>query len=722
MSLVKFLHHIQRSNLLNSIEDYKRAKSEAIDAIKELNLKAKDSLNANAPFLKTLSEFALQNYERVQQKQPVSVKLLWLASKAGDTFFFPVIDFGEEISSASSIFIEDDCSAINEDESTSAIEVPLGMDVRFEAVATTHWQENKDHLLNLFQDLLTNCSFVSSYLALTSVGFSTYSLISPHSTSKVYKVALTFNGSKRLVDVGDRLPRIVDSNRNLILKSFTDLHLYWPALIEKAYLQVMGHGYCFKGSNMANDTYMLSGWLPEVVKLSTNRSLSILAQLWQMRTRNQVTLGIGTESFSDEFSSSIGLTGEHDYVIEDFDGKCITLKNPWVTDDISTRLVKVDSLTHFKYLYINWKPRSDSEIFQEIFIYTLKEDHIVDQPQFTIECDKETWLLLEKHLPVDENHWMRINVYKSRNKVVSPFDNDEHSVFETNNRLQLIKLPPGIYTLVIWSNNPGRYSLASYGTPLYRSVHQFPHLQLIHGEWVNETCGGNWTVASYINNPHYDLNITKPTTIKLVLNANALVNFDIFFADKLKPGQRIRSYNKTKCLSVDKYSQDYQSKLLELERGLYKIVVSNFDGSPTKLKLLLNSSEAVSIDKIPSTMSLYSIHHTFYWNQKNRYKLFFKTSVYNTSIIVKVRHTDDENALYGRQTDYRPALRASIFNAATKEPVQINQEFRDDCLYGLFVEETLLEPGEYILLIERFEIGKGRCDVVLGSDQRMTLL
>lgn len=720
MSLATFLHHIQQSNLLNSIDDYPRAKSEALEAIKVLNVIAKDySVHANAPHLKTLSEFALKNYERVQTKQLVSEKLLWLSSKSGSSFYFPLIGFSERLTSASEIFIADSSKYVDLD--PSVMTVPAGVDVHFNPVATTHWQDDKTHLLNLYQDLLTNCSFVSSYIALTNANFSTYTLISPHNASPEYRITLTFNGSKRIVGIDDRLPHIIESSRNLTLKSFTDSQLYWPALIEKAYLKVMGHGYCFEGSNMANDTYLLSGWIPEVIKLTSNRLVDMLVRLCELRLRNEVTLGIGTESFSSQFSSSINLIGEHDYVIEDFDGQCITLKNPWVTDDLSTRLVKVYDLTHFKYLYVNWKPKFGVKVYQENFIYTVK-DNIIDQPQFTIECRKETWLLLEKHLPVEGTHWMRINVYKSANRVASPFDHEEHYVFETNNRLQLIKLPSGSFTLVIWSNKLGRYSLMSYGTSFFKLKYQFPHIQSLDGEWTNETAGGNWTVASYVDNPQFDLIVTKPTTIKLILHAKGLVNFDVFFADKLKPGQRIRSYNKTKCLTDDKYSQDYQSKLLKIEPGSYKIVVSNFNGSPTSFKLLLNSIEPISIDRIPSTMSLYTLKKTFHWNQQNRYKLYFKTSIHNSSIIVKIRHTDDEIALYGRQTDYRPAMRASIFNAVTKEPVQINEEFRDDCLYGLYVEERIMDPGEYILLIERFEIGKGRCDVVLGSDHKVVLL
>ncbi|KAI5969770.1 RIM13 [Candida margitis] len=719
MSLATFLHHLQQSNLFNAIDDHQRAKSEAIEAIKVLNIIAKNSIHAKVPYLKPLSEYALKIYEKAQEKQPTSTKLLWLSAKIGDSFYFPLIEFGDGLTSGFGIFSTESSSYHDSDPSIRTI--PRGVDATFTSVTTAHWVNDKVHLLNIYQDLLTNCSFVSSYIALTNVNFSTYALISPHGVSSKYRIILNFNGCKRTVDVDDCLPQIADSNRNLTLKSFTDPLLYWPALIEKAYLKVMGHGYSFEGSNMANDTYLLSGWIPQVLKLKGNRSLNEFSRLWNMKLHNEVTLGIGTESFSSQFSSSINLIGEHDYVIDDFDGQCITLKNPWVTDRLSTRLVKVYDLTHFKYLYINWKPQADATIYQENFIYTVK-DNIVDQPQFTIECEQETWLLLEKHLPVDSPHWMRVNVYQTGNKVMSPFDHEEHSIFETNNRLQSIKLPPGTYTLVIWSNKPGRYSLMSYAILFSKSRYQFAHVKSRDGEWTNETCGGNWTAASYINNPQFDLIVTNATMMKVALFAKGLVNFDIFFADKLKLGQPIQSYNKTKCLTEDKYSQDYQSKQLHIKPGTYKVVVSNFDGSTTPFKLIFNSSEPVALDKIPSSMSLYALNQSFLWNQTNRYKLYFKTNVYNTSILAKIRHTNDETALYSRQTDYRPAMRASIFNAITKEPVQINEKFRDDCLYGLFVEEKLKDPGEYILLIERFEIGKGRCDVVLGSDHKVTLL
>lgn len=65
-------------------------------------------------------------------------------------------------------------------------------------------------------------------------------------------------------------------------------------------------------------------------------------------------------------------------------------------------------------------------------------------------------------------------------------------------------------------------------------------------------------------------------------------------------------------------------------------------------------------------------------------------------------------------------MRASLFNSQTKQPIQINEQFNDS-LYGVFLHEILPLPEEYILLIERFEIGYGRCVVEIGCNNKVIL-
>ena len=92
----------------------------------------------------------------------------------------------------------------------------------------------------------------------------------------------------------------------------------------------MGNGYNFSGSNMANDAYVLSGWLPQIIKLSNGQLPSNINDLWRLRTQGKVTMGIGTGTLSKQLSSQLHLVSGHDYVIDNIKDGVITVKNPWL--------------------------------------------------------------------------------------------------------------------------------------------------------------------------------------------------------------------------------------------------------------------------------------------------------------------------------------------------------------------------------------------------------
>lgn len=219
-----------------------------------------------------------------------------------------------------------------------------------------NWGNNYSDLTNLYQDILPNCSFVSSFLAIADNKIPIRDIISPHKKSNKYKVQLYFNGTIRCVTIDSKLP-IMPNSRNLIIKSSTDPNLYWPALIEKAFLKIMGKGYVFNGSNMANDAYLLSGWLPQIIKIVNGKLPDNMGDLWEFKLQGKVTLGIGTGSLSKKLSTLLHLISEHDYMIEKYHPKdgSITMKNPWL-DQKSQRLINVKDFTYFRYLYVNWKP------------------------------------------------------------------------------------------------------------------------------------------------------------------------------------------------------------------------------------------------------------------------------------------------------------------------------------------------------------------------------
>lgn len=85
------------------------------------------------------------------------------------------------------------------------------------------------------------------------------------SKSGKYIVLLHLNGCLRAIIIDDLLPQSRD-RKPLHVVSQTTPNLIYPALIEKAFLKVMG-GYDFPGSNSSTDLHILTGWIPEVIHL-----------------------------------------------------------------------------------------------------------------------------------------------------------------------------------------------------------------------------------------------------------------------------------------------------------------------------------------------------------------------------------------------------------------------------------------------------------------------
>lgn len=78
-----------------------------------------------------------------------------------------------------------------------------------------------------------------------------------------YIVKLFLNGSWRGVEVDDYLPV---NDWGTLICAYSNKSKLWVSIIEKAYLKAHG-GYDFPGSNSSRDLFILTGWLPELVRL-----------------------------------------------------------------------------------------------------------------------------------------------------------------------------------------------------------------------------------------------------------------------------------------------------------------------------------------------------------------------------------------------------------------------------------------------------------------------
>ncbi|KAF8422398.1 hypothetical protein EV426DRAFT_605567 [Tirmania nivea] len=327
--------------------------------------------------------------------------------------------------------------------------------------------------LDLAQDAITDCSIVASMCAAVSREERGYSkivsnIIYPQEkdgTPKLsgngkYVVKLYFNGCHRKVTIDDYLP-ISINDRALHVVCRSNPTLVWPALVEKAYLKVMG-GYDFPGSNSGTDLLALTGWIPEHVFLQSDdvEPASLWKRIYKAWGFGDVLITLGTGVMSHHEEEELGLASEHDYAVlelKDIDGrKLMLVKNPWsegaiwkgglnhldsdsdedVDEDGNDKepeewtewdeSMALPALTcpgqfwidldhicrHFANMYLNWNPGLFFFRYDHHFTWDLLNNggggvhckaSFAGHPQFSVGNASETksatvWLLLERHI------------------------------------------------------------------------------------------------------------------------------------------------------------------------------------------------------------------------------------------------------------------------------------------------------------------------------------
>lgn len=762
---------LQKSHLASARNELDQAKALALQACNALNEELKrlgkaEKDQASLQLCRALATLALEYYQALKSKGAQAMKaqdkVLWLSSEINGTNWFPVFSFGD-YTSAQIPPLPLELPAMK------LPKLPAEYQIKFRVPENSDDVITSTEHLEFYQDILSNCSFVLSLLSISGGGLSSSLQLLVHVHGNMAKVTLHLNGCFREVSVPIHLPYFEPphDNRKLVVRS--EPSYMWPAVLEKAYLIALGEGYNFSGSNIAIDTYVMTGWLPEVRKLLEN--LNNLSELWAAKERGEILLGLGTGPMLQDLAEQLGVIPEHDYVFTGLKHEIVTLKNPWAGPDLapstsqtpdcpepdcglkeklrSLSLGRSDSLEnsvadpylyagtagarhllvspaklfHFKYLYVNWRPEHNLRS-QVTFVRQPSPwptGYLADEPQYLLRnpskvpCDVD--IFVEQFVTGDVDFcvsiWKGSFLYTTYNECVAGGE-------FVNFRLSTVKLtlePETDYvaTIVVRSDTSTKYSLTVH--------HDIPGFVLKRAKQTRELTqfdgpmrGGNWALELYLDNPQYDLVVHDEMELLLMLTGLGNVAISVFHSEQNQFGKRLINFDKAKLITSDNYQRDFFSKEVTLAPNYYKLVVSAYAPESVDYHLSVAHSGA-SISKILSSLGLFLLEKVFNWSHQNRHKYEVKPHYNQTQITLRVRNGTEPQHI----NKYRPAMRISVFDAFTRKPIVVTSQWNDS-VYGVFQECTLgSNDRTYIVLIERFEVGDGYCRLSVGSSKKISV-
>lgn len=755
--------HLQRSHFSIARNDLLLAKKHCQQASAAINEALRNKTNFLAPTIANVAQFTINFHKQLLDKGLAVLltqeKLQWLASTNCDRDWYPILHFGDIESTSLAPFdlIDDKTLLLPKLSSDFAVEfhetvARLSIERQLSALKFDLLNLKKGTLAlsDLYQDLLTNCSFVLSLLSIAELGMELdlRSLVTFHGNSRA-KVELFFNGTRREISITTRLPFVLPPHetRSLHVRSLSSEALTWPAILEKAFLIALGEDYTFSGSNMAQDTYALIGWIPEIKKTS-NCSFEDIAEYWKLKEKGLVALGLGTGPMSEKLAAQLEVVPEHDYVLSNFDetAKTLILRNPWtaetLTDMSMQQHLKVDVslFGQFSYLYINWNPESfrTCRVTFPAVPLDWPEIYLADKPQYallnTSYEPQEVIVLVERYFRSDAD--MCLSVWEGTKTLI--YTTTEYPLVDGGVfvKLRLVSLrftmqPNTDYIVSVSSHDKKSaiFSLAVFhkmdNMKLTKAKSKLPKkISPISGKWTGPSRGGSWASETYINNPQYDFKLERPSLLSIILaskNPNNEVAVHLFHREDGQSAKKLKCFDRSKLLANEKYSRCIcLLNAHNMDPGNYRIVVSALDckeNDEYQLVLAHDDSCEVQLEQVPQALGTFEQSQKFDWEGCNRAKFLLRSKYSKTTLTVHILAGNPQLS-YGA---YIPAVRASVFDFESSQPVFLTKEWNDS-LYGVFLECELPEGDHnYILLVERFEPGEGICRINIGSSSRLIM-
>ncbi|EKM60408.1 uncharacterized protein PHACADRAFT_167770 [Phanerochaete carnosa HHB-10118-sp] len=345
----------------------------------------------------------------------------------------------------------------------------------------------------------------------------------------------------------------------------------WPALLEKAYMKLMG-GYEFPGSLSSTDLYTLVGWIPEHVDIASphferEKTWSRLSSAF-LEGRCMLTLGTGSE-LRNGAVETMALLPAHSYAVIDItdneDDRTLVILDPWkdsaAPPDIDTQtaqeMIKLsldDSgndtsrifrvpwdtvCTVFDGVYLSWDPKIFSHQLSfhgawrkdastqgalrmhtrstvDIILTSALASHI--QLGLRVSRDElgtretEVWLLLTRHV-VDtkrSGEFISFSVHDQGSTSLEVLKGEY-----TNNTQVLVRVLVSDPSLSLVASYDGPYDDVGFTVMVYSSfpvswnteMNVLAYSEKVAGAFTSKNAGGNPSLPSFMVNPQYHLRI-----------------------------------------------------------------------------------------------------------------------------------------------------------------------------------------------------------------------
>ncbi|KAJ1306068.1 hypothetical protein OPQ81_010780 [Rhizoctonia solani] len=412
----------------------------------------------------------------------------------------------------------------------------------------------------IVQDVVSDCSVIAalgvcaehrqrfgSCLALRSIYPQNEQNIPFRNSQGKYFVRIMFNGTWRMVVIDELLPTAPDGR--LICATTVKQAQLWPALLEKAYMKLMG-GYDFPGSNSSIDLHALTSWIPEHMYLNGNdfQREKSWKRIYDGFINGKALLTLGTgETVTGEGRWKDILIAAHNYAIvglED-DGATQNLKvlNPWRRTDASQGggLLTISwglVCNLFESVYLNWDPnlfpctkvvhgmwREPTDASGE---HSASNHHYrlryTNPKVFTGSQPPEIWVLLTRHVLSKETKADFIALHHFSHTEAGTLPRADQvpnkgTYSDSPHILVRIKDVPSDEVISLIAARDGSGPETGYTLSIYSHASieieavtkVLGYIKTTKGTFTNKSAGGNASLPTFMNNPQYRIRISGVT-------------------------------------------------------------------------------------------------------------------------------------------------------------------------------------------------------------------